>query len=281
MSFTSDPAGSKSPRRLVADGLLAVNRLIGSPPPAVAISNASALMFAPHPDDEVLGCGGLIALKARAGARVQVVVMTDGRASHGSLIDPDELARIRRAEAEEAGRRLGLAEPYVFLDFRDHRLAESRDAACERVMELINLFKPAEIYVPSRRDGIADHDETNRVVRRAVAQLGRAVVLLEYPLWLWNGWPWTGDSARRRSGRVRGALQVARDVAEIVFACRTRVDVGAVLDRKRAALAVYRSQLERLNGDPRWPVLSDVAGGEFLRCFESGVEIFRRTNYRP
>jgi LmbE family N-acetylglucosaminyl deacetylase len=284
----------------VADGLLAVNRLIGSAPPAAAVGHASALVFAPHPDDEVLGCGGVIALKARAGARVQVVVMTDGRASHGSLIDPDELARIRRAEAEEAGRQLGLAKPYEFLDFQDHRLAESRDAARERVMELINRFDPAEIYVPSRRDGIADHDETNHVVRRAVAQIGaadhdetnrvvrsavarlrRAVVLLEYPLWLWNGWPWTADSARRRSGLVGGALQVARDVAEIVLACRTRIDVGSVLERKRAALAVYRSQLERLNGDPRWPVLSDVAGGEFLRRFEGGVEIFRRTDYRP
>jgi hypothetical protein len=51
--------------------------------------------------------------------------------------------------------------------------------------------------------------------------------------------------------------------------------------RKLAALAAYRSQTQRLNGNPRWPVLSDVAGGEFLRRFESGIEIFRRTNYRP
>jgi hypothetical protein len=51
--------------------------------------------------------------------------------------------------------------------------------------------------------------------------------------------------------------------------------------RKLAALAAYRSQTQRLNENPRWPVLSDVAGGEFLRRFESGIEIFRRTNYRP
>jgi LmbE family N-acetylglucosaminyl deacetylase len=254
----------------VADGLLAVNRLIGSSRTAAEVGGASALVFAPHPDDEVLGCGGVIALKAQAGARVRVVVMTDGRASHATRIDPDELARMRRAEAAEAGRRLGLAEPYVFLDFPDQRLADRHDAACERVAQLIDRFGPAEIYAPSRRDGIADHAETNRVVRRAAARVGRPAVLLEYPLWLWNGWPWTRQGTRR----------TWRDVAEIVLACRTRVDVGSVLHRKRAALAAYRSQLERLDGTPAWPVLSDVADGEFLRRFETGVELFRRADVR-
>jgi LmbE family N-acetylglucosaminyl deacetylase len=206
--------------------------------------------------------------------------MTDGRASHKSLIDADELVRMRRAEAEAAGRELGVAARYVFLDFEDHGLAEHRASACDRVAEIIEQFGPDEIYVPSRRDGISDHVETNRIVRRAVERLGRPVTLLEYPVWLWNGWPWTGDSGRRQGSIVRGGLRIARDVAEIALACRARVDVGAVLDRKRAALAVYKSQLERLDGDPRWPVLADVAGGEFLRRFETGVELFRRAEFR-
>jgi LmbE family N-acetylglucosaminyl deacetylase len=267
-------------RRLLADGLLMINRLVSSDRLSRRASNGSALVFAPHPDDEVLGCGGVIALKAQAGARVQVVVMTDGRASHKTLIDADELVKIRRAEAQAAGRELGLAVRYVFLDFEDHRLAEHDACACDRAAEIIEQFKPDEIYVPSRRDGISDHTETNRIVRHAVERVGKPVTVLEYPVWLWNGWPWTSDGARRPTGIMRGALQVARDVAEIVLACRTRVDVGTVLHRKRAALAAYRSQLQRPNGDPRWPVLADVAGGEFLRRFETGVEIFRRVERR-
>jgi LmbE family N-acetylglucosaminyl deacetylase len=207
--------------------------------------------------------------------------MTDGRASHKGLIGVDELVRMRRAEAEAAGRELGMAARYVFLDFEDHRLSEHHALACARVTELIEQFAPDEIYVPSRRDGIRDHVETNRIVRRAVERLGRPVTLLEYPVWLWNGWPWTRDNGWFQEGLVHGALRLLRDVAEIAVACRTRVDVGAVLDRKRAALAVYKSQLERLNGDSRWPVLGDVAEGEFLRRFETGVELFRRVDIKP
>jgi len=268
-------------RRLVADTLLMVNRLVSSDRLSDRWSSASALVFAPHPDDEVLGCGGVIALKAQAGAQVQVVVMTDGRASHKTLIDPDELVRVRRAEAGEAATQLGLDAGYLYLDFEDHRLADHHDAACDRVVDIIDRFKPDEIYIPSRRDGISDHTDTNHVVREAVDRVGKPVVLLEYPIWLWNGWPWTPESARRQSGSVRGRLRAARDVAEIVFACRTRVNVGVVLHRKRAALAAYRSQLERLDGNPRWAVLSDVGDGDFLRRFETSVEIFRRTDYRP
>jgi LmbE family N-acetylglucosaminyl deacetylase len=266
---------------MVADSLLMLNRILGSEYASFGTRKASALVVAPHPDDEVLGCGGVIALKAQAGTRVQVVVMTDGRASHGNLIAGEELARIRRAEADAAAVRLGLAAPYHFLGFEDHRLADHREAACDRLVEIVGGFRPDEIYLPSRRDGISDHTETNRAVLDAVRRVGNPVTLLEYPIWLWNGWPWTRAGGPRPSGLAQGALRSARDVAEIVFGCRTRVDVGEVLERKRAALAAYRSQVERLNGSPEWPVLSDVAQGEFLRRFETGVEIFRRTDYHP
>jgi len=268
-------------RRLMAKGLLVINRLVSSPRRSRYMVNASALIFAPHPDDEVLGCGGVIALKAESGARVQVVVMTDGRASHKGMMGPDELVRIRRAEADEAATRLGLAAKYLFFGFEDHRLADHRDAACDRVVETIVRFKPDEVYVPSRRDELSDHIETNGIVRRALNRVGNPITIFEYPVWLWNRWPWTADNSRRAQGLVRGAMRAAGDVAEIVLGCRARIDVSGVLERKRAALAAYRSQVERPNGKPEWPVLLDVAKGEFLRCFDSDVEIFRRTDYRP
>lgn len=268
-------------RRLLADSLLAVNRVVSANWLSRRMSTTSALVFAPHPDDEVLGCGGVIALKAQAGARVKVIVMTDGRASHRALIAVDELVKMRRAEAEEAAHRLGMAaRDYIFLDFEDHRLRQQRDAACDRVVEIIDQFKPDEIYCPHRYDGIADHEETNHIVRRAVERLSKPVVMFEYPVWLWNDWPWTQGDRRYGSGIVRRVLGTMRDLAEMVLACRVRVDVGSVLPRKLAALAAYRSQIQRFNGDPRWPVLADVAEGEFLRRFETDVEIFRRTNYR-
>jgi LmbE family N-acetylglucosaminyl deacetylase len=266
-------------RRLLADALLMANRALSSGRLSGWTCNASALVFAPHPDDEVLGCGGVIALKTNAGARVKVVVMTDGRASHRALIAEAELVKMRRAEAKEAALQLGLATDHVFLDFEDQRLEHHRDAACDRVVEIIDQFKPDEIYLPHRRDVISDHTETNRIVRHAVERIRRPVAMLEYPVWLWNSWPWTQGGARYATGIVRRMLETMRDIAEITLVCRTRIDVGSVLNRKLAALAAYRSQIQRRNGNPRWQVLSDVAEGEFLRRFETGFEIFRCTNY--
>ena len=268
-------------RRRLADVLLRVNGLLSSHKLSAQRRNANGLVFAPHPDDEVLGCGGVIALKAQLGARVMVVIMTDGRASHGTLIAEDELVRIRRAEAEEAARRLGPGVDYVFLGFEDHRLSRYGEIACDQVANIIHEFHPDEIYLPNRYEDNTDHIETNHIVRRAVERVNRPVVLLEYPVWLWHGWPWTEGGASHSSGKLRGVLRRIRDVTEIVLACQARMDVRNVLDCKRAALAAYRSQTQRLSGDPGWPVLSDVAHGEFLRRLQTEIEIFRVTHYEP
>src|SRR6516165_9197753 len=77
-----------------------------------------AVVVAPHPDDETLGCGGTVILKKRHGATVRVLMMTDGSASHPGLIAPDELAAIRAGETLAAVRVLGLrAEDVTFLNF--------------------------------------------------------------------------------------------------------------------------------------------------------------------
>ena len=48
---------------------------------ASPLPEASAVVvFAPHPDDEVFGCGGALALHARAGVSVHVVLLTEGEA---------------------------------------------------------------------------------------------------------------------------------------------------------------------------------------------------------
>jgi LmbE family N-acetylglucosaminyl deacetylase len=237
---------------------------------------ADAIVFAPHPDDEVLGCGGTIALKVAAGARVRVVVMTDGRASHGHLIDAATLIRIRREEAERAAPHLGLGpQDYTFLDFQDHHLHVHAPEARLRVQQLVAEFAPVQVFVPHRRDRLSDHVATFEIVRDALQVLGKPVTVFEYPVWLWHTWPWTSGKPHEGATPM-AALRTARDMAALAFGCRTRVDVRAMMDRKRAALAEYTSQMERRNGDPAWPVLADVSSGDFLERFDAGVEIFRQ-----
>jgi LmbE family N-acetylglucosaminyl deacetylase len=242
--------------------------------------SAPALVFAPHPDDEVLGCGGTIALKADAGAQVEVVVMTDGRTSHSELVDTGSLIAMRQQEARLAAVPLGLsADNYAFLDFEDHCLREFAAPALDRVLQILRRSEPRQVFVPSRRDGLSDHVATYEIVHAALRAHGGRVSLFEYPVWLWHTWPWTAGKPAGGRG-VRAALQRVRDAAELTLGCRARIDIRPVRQRKLDALAQYRSQMQRSGDDPHWPILADVADGAFLdRCL-GGFEIFRRSEYR-
>jgi GlcNAc-PI de-N-acetylase len=86
---------------------------------------ASAIVFAPHQDDETLGCGGTIICKRLAGVKIKIVYLTDGSGAnaHLGVVAPDELRQIREAEAIVAAQTLGVAaENVVFLNFQDGQL---------------------------------------------------------------------------------------------------------------------------------------------------------------
>lgn len=274
----TDPHHGAAPRPGPAARLLfALARLAAADRTQELTRPVRTLVFAPHPDDEVLGCGGTIALQAAAGAEVRVVVMTDGRASHANLIDAESLVRMRREEAARAAPHLGLrAEHYRFLDFEDHHLHLHRPAAQAQVAQLLADFEPEQVFVPHRRDRLSDHVATFEIVHEVLRARARPVTLLEYPVWLWHTWPWTAGKPRE-GRRLPSALRLARDVAALTFGCRAHVDVRRVLDHKLAALAEYGSQLRRHRDDPRWPVLADVSDGAFVARFTTGVEVFRAT----
>ena len=71
---------------------------------------ATVVVIAPHPDDEVLGVGGLLALLARKGTAIHIIAVTDGEASHPSspTVSQRDLAARRVAESEKALALLGL-----------------------------------------------------------------------------------------------------------------------------------------------------------------------------
>ena len=89
-----------------------------------AIASDSVLVIAPHPDDESIGCGGLIAMARRMDVDVQIAFVTYGEASHRpKLIGPERLKDIRREEAYEAALRLGVPRTSLhFFDVPDGRV---------------------------------------------------------------------------------------------------------------------------------------------------------------
>ncbi len=146
-----------------------------SPPAILAPPGAGdrLLVVAPHPDDESIATGGLLALARRAGAAVRVVIATSGennpwaqRAFERRLL-LDSRARIRfggrrEAEALAALAALGLERSAaVFLRLPDQGLTELllRDPAglCARLAEEIAKFAPTLLIAPSAEDLHPDH----------------------------------------------------------------------------------------------------------------------------
>lgn len=111
------------------------------------------LILAPHPDDEVIGCGGLVAQHLRDGRAVRVVVATDGAEAEPSAPDRDAYRRQREDESRRALALLGETDLH-FLRFADRGLG---DAVADRIREHLIEFKPDLICVPSPIEIHPDH----------------------------------------------------------------------------------------------------------------------------
>ncbi len=242
----------------------------------------STVVLSPHPDDEVLGCGGTIATLRRADVRVNVLFLTDGSGSHPALIARQRLAAIRRDEAVAACARLGVgAESVEFLDFPDGDLAAHETAAIARVADRLTVLAPERVLWPHPGDTTVDHAATRRIGRAALSRTAIAAEGLGFPIWFWCRWPWialAGPGVRQRLRRLRGDLAQLRALGDLTV----RVDLDpSAHQAKIDALAEHRSQTTRLIDDPRWQTLGDVAGGDYLARLLGPIEWFVEDVRRP
>ncbi len=120
------------------------------------------IVFGAHPDDCDLEAGGTAALWAAKGHAVKFVALTNGDAGHQSQ-GGGALARRRRAEAQEAGRRLGLAE-YEVLDHHDGEL-EPTLAVRHEVIRRIRRWNADLVIAPRPNDYHPDHRYTGVLVQ--------------------------------------------------------------------------------------------------------------------
>src|SRR5215469_4853 len=138
--------------------------LIGvSAPVAFAAEPIRIISFGAHPDDCDLGAGGLAAKYAARGDKVKFVSLTNGDAGHQSQ-HGDELAKRRRAEAQEAGRRIGIE--YEVLDNPDGKLLPTLEVR-EQVIREIRQWKADIVIAPRPNDYHPDHRYTGVLVQDA------------------------------------------------------------------------------------------------------------------
>lgn len=238
----------------------------------------TATVFSPHPDDETLGCGGTIIKKKRAGAEVKIFFMTDGQKSHSHLISKNKLKCIRVSEALAASRMLGLEENDVaFLEYEDGELSRNQDSAIRKVVEILLLQQPDEVFIPCKRETRnSDHLATNRIVASALQIYKRKATVYEYPIWFWYHQPWVSVPMDTPKDILSALKQSIVSGLSLLKDFRCSVYVGDVLQLKRAILAQYESQMTRLVPDSRWQTLGDISNGEFLECFFQEHEIFHQ-----
>ncbi|MDF1800245.1 MAG: glycosyltransferase [Planctomycetota bacterium] len=140
--------------------------------PALADPNGlpkRVLVFAPHADDEVFGCGGMQAFHAERGDTVRVVIVTDGAGGDPAGLEAD-IARTRQDESRRAGAALGVTD-YRFLDFPDGGLASAHGLVEALLQQLDEAPGEGELlcYAPSLQEMHADHRALAHATLAAVA----------------------------------------------------------------------------------------------------------------
>lgn len=194
--------------------------------PSKLVRNRPLLVISPHPDDESLGCGGLIGWAIASGLPVTIVFLTDGERSHegSQMFPPQALARLRRMEAVAAAAKLGVAEHQLhFLGLPDGGMVHMDDDALEAIrFSLLGLVagNTPLICVTARTDPHGDH-RAAWMIAMSLARYCDAEVL-SFPIWTWSL-----DPQQQIATPARRAWRLPLHDAA----------------RKRAAIAAHRSQL--------------------------------------
>ena len=120
------------------------------------LTGKKALVFAPHPDDETIGCGGSLALHTMAGDPVKVVFLTNGAKGDSSgEIAKESYVELRKDEAKKACAFLGVTD-LEFWSYEDRSLAGSR-GVLRQMIDLLEDFQPQLVYAPSPLEFHPDH----------------------------------------------------------------------------------------------------------------------------
>ncbi len=122
-----------------------------SPPPGEKV-----LVLSPHPDDETLGCGGIIRLLLERKKEVRVIFLTNGDKADPSAENRVAYSLMREKEAQKALGVLGVTD-YDFLRFPDRGLRERHAEVLERLLGIVESYRPDTLYCPSMIELNPDH----------------------------------------------------------------------------------------------------------------------------
>lgn len=194
-------------------------------------------IFAPHPDDEVLGCGGLLQQLAANGNPILLIHVTNGTQSHpnSTIYTQEKLNIIRPQESVKALEVLSVAHQVmtIALDLTDGNVFAQQDQFHQK---LSTIIQPNDILItPFMHDGHPDHEATGQVVVSFAKQ--QHLACYQVLIWAWH-WAEPADS-------------------RIPWHCAKRVDLTTEqLQRKIKAIACFESQITADDSTGNPPILS-------------------------
>jgi LmbE family N-acetylglucosaminyl deacetylase len=197
------------------------------------------VIVAPHPDDETLAAGGLIATQRSRQIPVTLLAVTDGEAAYPDVPDLGGTRRVEQARAAEA---LGLARDAIIrLEFPDSAVAQSEPALADQIEACID--SDTLLVAPWPHDPHPDHEACGRAAVTAASRKG--ATLISYFFWTWH--------------RFRPECLNGLSVRRLVLSADAR-------SRRALALSCHRSQLHR---DEQPPILPEVFLVPARRRFET------------
>jgi LmbE family N-acetylglucosaminyl deacetylase len=186
------------------------------------------LVVVPHPDDEVLGVGGLISMQRMRGVDVVIAAVTDGE---NCYLGGSGFGEIRKNEQEGALRRLGVdCDKITRLKFRDSGVASKEAELIDSLLKLVS--EDTHIVAPWPGDFHPDHEACGRAAAEVARRTGSALSF--YFFWTWH----------------RGTIELVNNLS----LSRLLLDRDIVV-AKTEALLHHHSQLVRESGEPILPDL--------------------------
>ena len=206
-----------------------------------------------HPDDLEIGCGGTLALYARNGHSVFMCHLANGDMGH-AVIMPEELGKLRTAEAEASGAILGAKKvfnvnvPDLFVD--SHNEEQVKD-----LVEVIRSVRPDIIITHSPDDYMRDHVETSRLAFNASFSSS----IPHY-------------NTETRSYPLIAPLYYMDTLAGVGFLPEEYTDITDTLEIKLKALEKHETQLKWMRDHDGIDFLDFVRTVSKFRGLQSGVK---------
>lgn len=208
--------------------------------------NGKILIIAPHMDDEVLACGGMIA-RLTDKDRVKIVYVTDGMKSPAPVVPgvdsiTEDLGQIRKLESTEALNYLGLSsENLHFLDLPEAQLQKHIPSLRKILINVIKDSRPDFIFMPFRYDRHPDHLAINQVITQEFEKGSFQARLVEY--FIYHRW------------RLLPGRNIRKYIAPD---CLLKVDINGVSHEKRFALSLFKSQTTIFYPWQTRPILTEM-----------------------